>query len=267
MDFLRPLREGIDLDDFRRRLADAPRRALLLDYDGTLAPFRPERDRAFPYDGLRETLARLVDGPTRLAIVTGRAVADALPLLGMEDPPEIWGTHGWERKPRGEATRPARPLPAAAARGLDEARAWAEARGLAERFERKPAAAAIHWRGLAPEEAARLRDDAARDWREPAERAGLEIAPFDGGLELRVPGRTKGSVVEDILAEEGDGCVVAYLGDDLTDEDAFRALAPLGPRALRVLVRSEPRPTEADAWTRPPEGVFRFLDAWGATAR
>ena len=48
-------------------------------------------------------------------------------------------------------------------------------------------------------------------------------------------------------------------GDDLTDEDAFQAL-PEG--ALGVLVREEWRPTEADAWLQPPEGLLDFLDRW-----
>jgi len=61
------------------------------------------------------------------------------------------------------------------------------------------------------------------------------------------------------LAEEGADAAVAYLGDDLTDEDAFRALAG---RGLRALVRAELRPSEADVWIRPPGELLAFLDRW-----
>ena len=52
---------------------------------------------------------------------------------------------------------------------------------------------------------------------------------------------------------------MAYLGDDRTDEDAFRALRG---RGLSVLVRAEPRETAADAWIRPPEELIEFLRTW-----
>ena len=65
--------------------------------------------------------------------------------------------------------------------------------------------------------------------------------------------------MRDVLSGAPPGTVAAYLGDDLTDEDAFRAL-PEG--ALGVLVREELRPTDAGAWVRPPEGLLDFLDRW-----
>jgi trehalose-6-phosphatase len=47
-----------------------------------------------------------------------------------------------------------------------------------------------------------------------------------------------------------------YLGDDLTDEDAFRALPADG---VGVLVREQYRPTAADFWVVPPEGLLKLL--------
>ena len=52
---------------------------------------------------------------------------------------------------------------------------------------------------------------------------------------------------------------MAYLGDDLTDEDAFRAVAT---RGLGILVRQELRKTAAVAWLRPPEELLDFLHRW-----
>ena len=53
--------------------------------------------------------------------------------------------------------------------------------------------------------------------------------------------------------------VASYLGDDLTDEDAFRALKG---RGLSVLVRNELRETLADIWLKPPGELIDFLLKW-----
>ena len=53
--------------------------------------------------------------------------------------------------------------------------------------------------------------------------------------------------------------VAAYLGDDLTDEDAFKAIKGKG---IGVLVREEPRKTAADIWIKPPDELLSFLSNW-----
>ena len=243
---------------FYRRIAAAPLRVLMLDYDGTLAPFRVERDRALPYPGVGERLEALLgDGRSRVVVVTGRALGELEALLGMELP-EVWASHGWEHRGRDGGVRRF-PLPEAAARGLDLARGSMREQGLEEASESKPGSIGLHWRGQ-PAEVAAARERAARKaWAPIAEAHGLELRPFDGGIELRAPGRDKGAAVRDVLSGAPPGTVAAYLGDDLTDEDAFRAL-PEG--ALGVLVREELRPTDAGAWLRPPEELLDFLDRW-----
>ena len=244
---------------FYRRIAAAPLRVLMLDYDGTLAPFRVERDQAVPYPGVRERVQALLEGErSRVVIVTGRALGEIDALLGVEPPPELWASHGWgHRGNGGEVQR--FPLPEAAARGLDLARRSIKEQGLEAASESKPASIALHWRGE-PAEIAEERERAARRaWAPIAEGHGLQLHPFDGGIELRAPGRDKGAAVREVLSSAPPETAAAYLGDDLTDEDAFRAL-PEG--ALGVLVREESRPTDAGAWVRPPEGLLDFLDRW-----
>jgi trehalose-6-phosphatase len=53
--------------------------------------------------------------------------------------------------------------------------------------------------------------------------------------------------------------MIAYLGDDLTDEDAFKALKGKG---LSVLVRDTQRDTLADCWLTPPDELLDFLHHW-----
>lgn len=234
----------------------------MLDYDGTLAPFRPERDKAAPYPGVRGALERMMTpGHTRVVIVTGRAPRDVLGLLGMWPPPEIWGSHGWERR-TAEGACEAFALPEGAQAGIDEAQARITEAGLGEHCETKPASVALHWRGLSAASVADLRSQGQALWGPLAAAHGLEVMSFDGGLELRVPGRDKGTAVRQLIAESPDRVVAAYLGDDLTDEDAFLAM-PAG--GLGILVRPELRSTAAGAWIKPPEGLLEFLARWSDT--
>src|SRR5215813_10629982 len=93
------LQEGADVLRFFERLRGQKKRALLLDYDGTLAPFRTQRDEAVPYPGIRGALSAIMKTcQTRLVVISGRSIADLAPLLGLSPCPEMWGSHGWERK-------------------------------------------------------------------------------------------------------------------------------------------------------------------------
>src|ERR1022692_2373554 len=65
---------------------------LLLDYDGTLAPFRVNRFTARPWAGMRELLAEIQrQGRTRMMVITGRPAEEIAPLLGLTPALEVWG--------------------------------------------------------------------------------------------------------------------------------------------------------------------------------
>ena len=238
---------------------------LALDYDGTLAPFRVERDEARPPAEVRALLQQLTAATsTRVVIVSGRGIADLEALLDIEPLPEIYGVHGWEHR-LADGSRADRALPPAVTRALDAevARLGAGDGGDGGgRIERKSAGLALHWRGLDAAAAAAVEARVGTRWRELAAREGFEVRAFDGGLELRRPGRDKGDVMRDLLASTPSGAAVAYLGDDETDEDAFRAL---DGRGLALLVAAEPRPTAAHE-VIAHDGVAGFLRDWLANA-
>ncbi|MCP4685902.1 MAG: trehalose-phosphatase [bacterium] len=245
----------LDLDGFFVGLAESQRSLLLLDYDGTLAPFREERNQAVPYPGVVERLElAMASSRTRVVIISGRWSKDLLPLLSMSRPPEIWGCHGIER-PDGKMLG----ISSETAAALNEAEAWAEQNGLSDRSERKPVSLAFHWRGLPEAEAQQIRDTVTDKWPPGGLQSGLTLQKFDGGLELRPAGLSKSIAVRELLVETDDSAPVAYLGDDLTDEDAFEAL---GDRGLKVLVRGTFRETKADIRIEPPEELTSFLDRW-----
>ena len=251
--------EQLDIcGSFLERVAEAPARALLLDYDGTLAPFNPDRMRAFPYKEVPELISQIMLHQTRVVFISGRPAAELLFLSGIHPHPEVWGSHGAERlHPDGSYEVASFADEQLAA--LQLAAQSLQACGLGARTETKPGGVAVHWRGLSPDEGATIESKVRNLWASPMKEYGLRILSFDGGLELRAPGKNKGDAVTAILGEIGPNAAVAFLGDDPTDEDAFRALKG---RGLAILVRSEPRPTLADVWLRPPEELTNFLRGW-----
>lgn len=254
------LRRAFDLDSFFQSLASASRSLLMLDYDGTLAPFRVERDQAVPYPGIRELLTALTEtSRTRLVIISGRWSRDLIPLLDMSPLPEIWGCHGAERRLADGRCLPI-DLPEVTKQQLATIRDWSHQEQLTDRIEQKPTSVTFHWRGLSASDQSTLRNRVLGRWDTELRDAGLEIHEFDGGLELRAFGINKGSAVKRILAENSDPVSpIAYLGDDITDEDAFREM---GEQGLKVLVRPEYRQTLADLWLEPPDELQDFLNRW-----
>ena len=245
-----------------RAVASGPS-LLALDYDGTLAPFRAERSEARMPDELRELLATLAAcEATRIAIVSGRPIAELEALIELAPLPELFGVHGWERRlPDGRRADHAPPLPATAALENEWRRLAGE---LAEqRLERKSASIALHVRGLEAAEGAALIAGVEPRWRDLAEEHGLDLRRFDGGIELRCAGRGKGDVLRELLAELPAGAPAAYLGDDEPAADAFRALAG---RGLGVLVADQPRETAA-AHVIAPAAVAALLREWLRRAR
>jgi trehalose-phosphatase len=172
----------------------------------------------------------------------------------------VWGLHGAERLyPDGR--RELQQAPDTAWKKLETLREQLRRDSLGGLFEDKANAVVMHWRGASPRKA-RLIEKRTRALFEPlAEMDGLSLLEFEAGVELRV-GRDKGGAVEAIVKEDGTNGPVAYLGDDLTDESAFRAVNSLGSRSLSVLVRREWRETTAEVWLRPPGELREFLAQW-----
>jgi trehalose 6-phosphate phosphatase len=250
------------LATFFDRLREASSRILLLDYDGTLAPFQIDRDRAFPYPGIPSLIDRIMASGTRVVFVTGRPVREVLLLSGLRRQPEVWGSHGLERlQPDGSYS--VEKISPEQEAGLHQAREHLRIQGLKSRMELKPGAVALHWRGLEPPQIDRLRDAVRQLWYPLEKSYQLDLLPFDGGVEIRVRGKDKSKAVAAILGDSESDTVIAYLGDDRTDEDAFRALRG---RGLTVLVRDEPRPTLADIQLRPPEELMHFFREWLAAS-
>ncbi len=210
------------IPDFWHRIDTAAAISLFLDFDGTLAPFHPDRMMAYPLAGTVEAVRDIDMQPnTTVAIISGRPISEILTLLGNLGV-VVSGAHGYELfAPDG-----GQQVVAIAAEQrilLDAAYRQALEIFPPERVERKAASVAAHIRGLDPVAAADAVERLERRWRAAGSGDLIDYRPFNGGLELRAVGRTKGTVIEEMIAAAPDALPI-YIGDDDTDEDAFRVL-------------------------------------------
>jgi len=191
-------------------------------------------------------------------IVTGRPVFETKTLLSPLDNLEIWGAHGMEHMlPDGSYRQIA--VDPETIEMLSQAKERIIEAGLISLAEFKPGGIAIHWRGMTDGEAERVETRIREGWTALAEHPGLKILKFESGLELRVAHPDKGDAVAAVIKESDPDTQIAYLGDDLTDEDSFRAL---NGRGLTVLVRPKRRETLAKLWIKPPLELIGFLEQW-----
>ncbi len=240
------------------RIACSPWRELMLDFDGTLAPFRAERIEArVPADTLGALRSIATSGCDRVTIVSGRPVAELRPLLPDLEA-RLVGEHGWEDwRPGSEPRQHA--LDDATALQLARAARAAHARGWGPFLERKRCSLVLHTRGLDAAHASQLERLVSEFWWSQFLGDGLSLENIHGGLELRATARHKGVAVAETLRESPAGALVVYVGDDRTDEDAFEVVAP---RGLAIRVGAPGVPSHAPYRLDSPGAVGRFLRRW-----
>lgn len=216
---------------------------LLTDFDGTLAEFHPNPAAPMLSDTRREWLRDIAAQPlTFVGIVSGRRIADLRSRAPLPSHGYYAGLHGMEIE---EGSRRWQHP------DLDRARADVrhlipELARVAERFpgalvEDKEASVAVHARGVAYEDRAAalaMADACADPWLGDGRLRRLE-----GSLVIEyLPNLSchKGDAVHwiarDVASRVGREGWVVFLGDDVTDEDGFRAIT----RGMGVLVGSRP---------------------------
>src|SRR5438046_9995705 len=130
---------------FLDRLRSASARVLLLDYDGTLAPFSADRNLAFPYPEIPDLLARIIAEGTRVVLISGRPARELLLLSGIHPHPEIWGSHGLERL-LPDGSYQVEPPSTDHQSSLKAAVHSLNGCGFSSHVEVKPGGIAVHWR-------------------------------------------------------------------------------------------------------------------------
>jgi trehalose-phosphatase len=239
-------------------VATASHRLLMLDYDGTLAPFHDHRGAARPERGVWnriERIARLCG--TTVAVISGRPLHDLIALAGGL-PVTLVGEHGWAmRRPGGHIEEHS--LPPESSSRLQRAAEEADAAGWSGHLERKRASIVLHTRGLPPDQAEALLRAGRATWQAHAAHGDLWLQAIDGGLELRARARDKGVAARELITASPVGVLAVYLGDDATDEDAFREVRGTG---FGIRVGRGERATLAGGRLPSVEAVALFLEQW-----
>jgi trehalose 6-phosphate phosphatase len=228
-----------------------PRPALFLDLDGVLAELAETPDAVVPHPRRTAVLKGLIprlDG--RVAIISGRTIAE-IDRIAEDSMASASGVHGLERRradgsfQRAEASESVR-------RAITAFEDFARTRP-GVMVEDKAVAAGLHYRG-APDAAPAAEELVQR----LAAETGLAVQPGNMVIELKTPGASKGTALKAFMAETPfNGATPVMLGDDLTDEDGFKAAAELG--GFGVLV-GPPRETAARYGLPDVDAVLAWLE-------
>ncbi len=241
--------------------AGGKRPAVFLDYDGTLTPIVSHPQDAWLSDSMRQTLRSLA-ARVPVAILSGRDLDDVRGRVHV-DGIVYAGSHGFDIAGAGGLRRE---LGAAYLSVLDTAEmelreALDEIPGA--QLERKHFSVAAHYRNVNENDAFRVVlavDAVAERHRELRRMDGKKVYELLPDIDWN-----KGKAVLwllETLGLERENIRPIYIGDDRTDEDAFRALEQ---RGVGILVSEQSQSTAARYSLREPAEVERFLRALSAT--
>jgi len=240
------------------------RAAVFLDYDGTLTPIVSQPEDASLSDSMRQTLRELAARAPVVAILSGRDLDDVRRRVNI-DSIVYAGSHGFDiAGPDGLC----RQMGTEFLSNLDTAEKELHKAldGISgARVERKRFSIAAHYRNVNENDVPKV------------EQAVSEVATRDPTLR-RINGKKVYELLPDVAWDKGKaalwlletlglesrsgGIRPIYIGDDRTDEDAFRALEQ---RGIGILVSEQSQPTAASYSLKNPAEIEHFLRALTAT--
>ena len=236
---------------------------LFLDYDGTLTPIVQSPDKAVISGKTREILMRLSKNPhCRVAIISGRALKDIKNKIGLEG--IIYaGNHGLEID--GPKIKFKTPVSSGHMTILKKIKTilkkkLSKIRGAI--IEDKGLTLSVHYRLVDTKDTWLVKTIYHETLVHYIVSNKVKIRPGKKVLEIRPPLEwDKGKIVLWLLARRkfilnGEPYVPIYIGDDITDEDVFRALKNTG---LTVFV-GDPENSHAKCYLRNTQEVTEFLE-------
>jgi len=239
------------------RIRQARNLFLFLDYDGTLTPIVSRPELALCPSSVKTILGKLRDLPgVHLAVISGRSLEDVQAKVEVSGIVYA-GNHGLEIEKPGRRRK--RRLSSTRTRELKKIsrnvqNALKKIPGIL--FEEKGPILSVHYRNVPRKYSTQIPLVVEKElgpwkghWKTTSGKMVLDIRP---GIEF-----DKGKAVEEILRGfPSKGLLPLYLGDDQTDEDAFRVLKG---RGIPVFVGQERFPSGADFFLRNPAEVHEFL--------
>jgi trehalose-phosphatase len=242
-----------------RSLTEGKTPAVFLDYDGTLTPIVADPEKAHLSDSMLRVLNELSEN-LRVAVISGRDLPDVQRMVGISTL-FYAGSHGFDiagpkdshlNQQKGSEFLPA----------LD--RAEKQLREKLEtvkgsRVERKKFAIAVHYRNVEADKIESIKKvvkDVASRHPDLRRSGGKKIFELQPKIDWN-KGKALLWLLEMMDIHKPD-VIPFYIGDDVTDEDAFKTLKGLG---ISIVVMDKPRPTEAQYRLNDPNEVEAFLES------
>lgn len=234
------------------------RLAVFLDYDGTLTPIVENPDQAVLSPEMKRAVERLGE-ECPVAVVSGRDLGDVRERVGIDNIAYA-GSHGFDiLGPEGETMKLEKGeefVPALDRAEEELRRRTAQIDGAL--LERKRYSLAVHYRQVHQTDVPTVEkhvDQVIEQISELRKTCGKKVFDLQPNIDW-----DKGKAVDwllDKLGLSGSDVVPMYIGDDVTDEDAFRALSG---RGITVAVQEVEKPTAAEYRLNDPVEVKQFLD-------
>ncbi len=231
---------------------------LFFDYDGTLTPIVSQPEDAIISSEMKQLLSQLAE-EVKVAVVSGRGLKDVKSKVSLDNL-YYAGSHGFEAEgPEGlhfehEQGKHILPVLKEAEEALQ--RELTEVEGV--RVERKRFAIAIHYRNVADgqEEVVKQKaDEVLSRFSQLKKGLGKKIVEFKPDIDWH-KGRAVSWLVEKLDSGQQESIPV-YIGDDITDEDAFRQVRSEG--GLGILVGDHGSETYAQYTLKDVDEVKGFL--------
>lgn len=208
------------------------KRLIFLDYDGSLVPFTQNYHDARPPKSLLQLLEALSnDRATDMVLISGRESADLQKWFG-KLPVTLVAEHGARIRPAGQRSwRTIEKVNTEWKHLLQPVLEKYAALTPGAKVEVKPHSLVWHYRGASPYHAQKYAVTIKRVLRPYLRKYGLELLQGNKALEIKNPKVSKGVVASRWLKKNYD--FVLAIGDDLTDEELFKAL-PVSAYGVRV---------------------------------
>lgn len=260
-----PMRRTTDLPSALEFLADIKEHTkgkqivVFLDYDGTLTPIVSRPDQAVLSKEMRETMGRLATLCT-VGVISGRDLRDVQKHVGID---EIFyaGSHGFDiGGPKGRHIVKQEGMDFLPVLDLAEHELRDRLQKIPGSYvERKRFSIAVHYRQVDEDAVGEVEaavDQVVAHHAELRKSHGKKVYELQPSIDW-----DKGKAVLwllDALGLDQPDVLPIYIGDDLTDEDVFRALTD---RGMSIVVKDTPHSTVARYALNDPEDVRRFLKA------